>query len=224
MVQQVALALGVIGDTGRLGQRVVRAAQDRGWQVVIRGNSHDTICNGRPDVVFECARPHLTASTLQLALHHGCPLVLATSGRNPEQESMVRLAAGRISVVIARNLTRGNAIQRDLARMLSTQCGLGERVVIDRHPSTKVDSPSATAIELSKTIDCSRIEVLRYGAPVADHTIAITWPGESIEIVHRVLSLDSAIAGALEAIQAARGLGGTGLYEFQRPELRRLEE
>lgn len=218
------IALGVIGDRGRLGAKVCTAAHERGWSIVVRRNTSGTLIDAEPDVLLECARPELTNDSIDLATRYRCPLILATSGRNAAQEAMVRVASQRIAVVIARNLTRGSTLQRELAGVLAKRSGTAERVVIDRHPVTKLDSPSATARALAEAGDADRIEVLRHGAPVAEHVLAVTWAGEAIEVVHKVLTLDAAVQGAMELIQHIRTQHVPGLYEYMRPDLIKIQE
>ena len=219
-----AIALGVVGHTGRLGRGVIEAAQRLFWPVVLRRSSQTYSSNERPDVIFECARAEATPFTVDLAIEHGCALVLATSGRNAEQEAVVRSAAHVVPVVLARNMTLGHALQRGLTSILAQREQSGERTIIDRHPATKRDIPSATALHLASVFGDCKIEVLRYGSPVADHTVIVTWPGESLEITHRVASLEPAVAGAIDAIRAAKSLSGPGLYEFRRPDLISIRE
>lgn len=208
------LSIGIVGHTGRFGAQVMAAALACGWAVVLRRNRRTEWLTGSSRVIFEAASAEATARTLGTATTLGVPVILATSGQTAEQEAEVRLAAQRIPVVLATNLSRGHHLQRRLVRDAVGWAGAGEVVVIDRHPVTKQDAPSASAKALSVDADGACIEVLRHGLPVADHRVVLTWPGESLEIIHRVTSLAPAVAGALSVIEAASHLTEAGLYRL----------
>ena len=206
--------IGIIGHTGRLGRRVVEAAEARSWAVTLRRNRQGSIVTGEPSVIFESASPQATAASVDTALALNAALVLATSGRSRDDDRVVREAAARIPVVIAGNLTEGHRIQKALARLVVTMAGTAERHVVDRHCTTKKDAPSATALALHDALGEATVEVLRHGAPVADHHIILTWPDEVLEIVHRVTSLEPAVQGALTVIRRTAALDKAGLYSL----------
>ncbi|MFY7866459.1 dihydrodipicolinate reductase C-terminal domain-containing protein, partial [Roseateles sp.] len=136
--------------------------------------------------------------------------------RNPDTP-----AAGHVPVVIATNLSRGHLLHLACARFLHERSPHQmSSTVIDRHPATKRDAPSATAKRLAEAAGGAQIEILRHGNAVADHHVIYTLAGETIEIVHRVTSLEPSVLGALDLIEAASRLTRPGLYDIESPELR----
>ncbi len=91
--------------------------------------------------------------------------------------------------------------------------------IIDRHPETKKDAPSATAYRLASAVGTDRMIAVRSGPAVADHQIVLAWSGETLEINHRVTSLEAPAEGALCVIEAASRLERPGIYDLDSPEL-----
>lgn len=218
------LNIGVIGYSGKLGLRIVEAADACGWQIGLRADSKNAVRTGPVDILFECASHFATETTLMLAKDLRVPVIFATSGRTAQEEALLELHSASIPIVVARNLTIGNAIQRALARVIGARSVTAETLVVDRHPITKKDAPSATAKGLAALLRDCEIKVLREGGPVADHSIVLDWQGEQLEIVHRVMNLTPVVSGALRALEKGAALTNPGLYTWDGDEIRQLRE
>jgi 4-hydroxy-tetrahydrodipicolinate reductase len=214
------LAVGVAGHGGRLGRQVVAAIAARGWYACWRRDRQGVDARAMPAVLFDCSTVEGASQSLATARALGIPLVLATSGANWREDGEVREAAQHIPVVLATNLSRGHVLQLAIARLLAARPGGATRItVLDRHPVSKKDAPSATAKLLAEAVGTGCITAVREGKPVADHQVILEWPGEVLEITHRVTSLDAPVQGALAAIGAAAQLERPGLYDLESPEL-----
>jgi len=208
--------IGIIGYTGRLGSGLMTAARARGWRITLQRNSTIDLLIGSPKVIFEAARPAATLHTIATAKKLGAAIVLATSGRDSSQEKLLLDAARHVPVIKATNLSRGHQLQLAITAMTASYANTCEWQVLDRHPATKLDSPSASAKALSLAAGGAPIQVLRTGDPVADHHVLLSWPGETLEIIHKVNSLAPSISGALNIIEAASKLLEPGLYEYEK--------
>jgi 4-hydroxy-tetrahydrodipicolinate reductase len=172
-----------------------------------------------PAVLFDCSSVEAAPQTIEAALALGVPLVLATSGVDWSSHPVALAAATQIPLVIASNLTRGHALMMRMARLLAGEQPGARVTVVDRHPPTKKDAPSATAFQLAGACGTDNIVCLRSGVPVADHQLVLAWPGETLEITHRVTSMDAPVQGALAALERAARLTRPGLYCLDSPEL-----
>ena len=173
-----------------------------------------------PAVLFDATGAEAVPDTIEAAIGFGVPLVLATSGAEWAAHALVRAAATQIPVVIAPNLARGHALMMQLARLIGAGGVEGAQLsVVDRHPPTKKDAPSATALRLAGACGTDRIVSLRAGQPVADHQLVLKWRGETVEITHRVSSMEAPVHGALAALEQAARLCAPGLYSLESPEM-----
>ena len=214
------LALGIAGHTGRFGSQVLLAAERRGWTTCWRRNRAGVESFAVPAVLFDCTNADAVPDTIEAALAFGVPLVVATSGADWPAHPRIAAAATRIPVVIAANLARGHQLMMSVARLIGAGPHPGAALtVIDRHPSTKKDSPSATALRLAAATGTDRIVALRAGPPVADHQVVLAWEGETLEINHRVTSLQAPVNGALCAIERAARLTRPGVYSLDSLEM-----
>ncbi len=214
------LAFGIAGHTGRFGKQVLLAGERSGWTPCWRRNRAGIESFAVPAVLFDCSSADAVPDTVEAALAFGVPLVLATSGADWPAHPRVAAAATRIPIVVAANLARGHQLMMRVARLIGAASHPGAALtVIDRHPSTKKDSPSATALRLAAASGTDRIVALRAGPPVADHQVVLSWEGETLEINHRVTSMEAPVQGALWALERAARLTQPGVYSLESPEL-----
>lgn len=215
-----SLAIGLAGHTGRFGREVLAAVDRRGWFTCWRRNRTGIQSSAMPALLFDCSAPESVPQSIDTALALGIPLVIATSGVDWRRLPRVQFAAARVPIVIASNLSRGHLLQMTIARLVAARPDADMRVmIVDRHPETKKDTPSATAYRLAGAVGADRMIAVRSGPPVADHQIVLAWAGETLEINHRVTSLEAPAEGALCAIEAASRLERPGIYDLDSPEL-----
>lgn len=123
---------------------------------------------------------------------------------NPSATTLAKLRAlsRRVPVAVAANLSplhwvhsRATALSCDLL----AAAGIATRAtVVDRHPPTKRDAPSATARVLAESIpEPVTVVSERAGGPVSDHRVVLTATGETYELSHSVRDLRLAASGAL---------------------------
>ncbi len=261
MSQRVAIA----GSSGRMGRALLEAiaqspdfrlkaaleradspflGKDAGEIIgspngVLIGADVDTALDGC-DVLIDFTRPEGTLRHLESCLRHGVRMVIGTTGFSQEQKQRIELAARRISIVMAPNMSVGVNLLFKLLETAARVLTDGYDIeIIEAHHRHKVDAPSGTALRMGEVVAATLNRDLRshavYGREgvtgdrkattigfatvrggdiVGDHTALFAGTGERVEITHKA---SSRATFALGALRAARYLAGKnqGLYDMQ---------
>jgi len=194
------------------------------------------------------AKPQVVVdfTTFEASVHHaevcaarGVSLIVGSTGFTPEARERMRLAAGRIPIVLSPNMSVGVNVVFELVRQAAKVLGDAYDVeIVEMHHRRKKDAPSGTAVRLAeiaaealardpaKDLAYARhgmigerppreigVQALRGGDVVGEHTVFFVGEGERIEITHRATSREQFARGAL---RAARWIAGKppGLYDM----------
>ena len=203
-------AVGVIGATGRLGTAILKYLEGNGIRVVLTASAKVGWQGDRvPDVLVDASSPTAWRAVSGYCRRHRVALVECVSNLSARQCEELSLLAQRVPVVRATNLALGNHIQRQavtwLATLLRPLADQIEATVWERHPTTKVHEPSATATELAELWTGAAISSRRSGLPVSEHEFTLTLPGQTFTLHHHVSDLSAAAAGALAALHWTTG-------------------
>ena len=197
------------------------------------------LCAGA-DAVIDFTRPELTAEHAAHAAANSCALVVGTTGLDDAQQAAIELAAKRIPVLQAANMSIGVNLLLGLVEQVARTLDADYDIeVVEMHHRHKVDAPSGTALALglaaARGRDVSLDDVadkvrdgiigprgrgdigfatLRGGDVVGDHTVMFAGIGERIELTHKASTRDVFAQGA---IRAASWLAGkpAGLYSMK---------
>lgn len=201
------MRIGIIGSSGRLGGALAAACQRTGLPVVAALDRGGLVETAVPSVVFDTSSATMFESTLQLVDRWQAALVYCVSVLPPEHRRLLDGLAERLPVVLATNLSPGHWIQARLTRqlaMLVKRCDLeANAAVYERHPRTKRDRPSASAMQLAQawqqhaSTAVGEVVSLRYGPAVSSHRVHLDLAGESLSISHEVSDLSAAAKGGL---------------------------
>ncbi len=192
------------------------------------------------DVLIDFTFPDLTLENLAFCSRHGKGIIIGTTGMTDAEKEQVRIAAEKIPVVFAPNMSVGINVMLDLLHKAASVLGDDYDVeIIEAHHRHKKDAPSGTALRLGEVVadalgrdlrECavygregftgerSRSEIgfetIRAGDVVGDHTVLFATMGERIEFTHKA---SSRMTFAKGAIRAARWLQNrpAGLYDMQ---------
>jgi 4-hydroxy-tetrahydrodipicolinate reductase len=259
----MALGLIVCGVGGRMGGAVVRSIRESaGVELLaaidkpgsgrlgkdageISGAGHlgvhvtDSIepCL-RPNVVIvDFTEPQASLAHVKLAAKNATPIVIGTTGFNPDQLAEIKAQAVETPILVSANMSLG-------VNLLISLVGKGAKVlgddyeveIIEAHHRFKKDAPSGTALALGRSVaqalnrDLDQVAVsgragitgerskkeiallsVRAGDIVGEHTVIFGGIGERLEFIHRAHSRDTFARGA---IRAARWLAKQkpGLY------------
>ncbi|GAA3454872.1 dihydrodipicolinate reductase C-terminal domain-containing protein [Dactylosporangium matsuzakiense] len=188
-------AVGVLGGHGRFGSRIVGALRERG----VAAHPLDGGAGPVPPVIVDASSPS-GLDTVVAAVERGARgVVSCVSGIPADGQARLRALAARVPVIVVANASVGSHLQLAVARLLAWSPLLdgydAAWSVVDRHPATKRDAPSATAVRLADAVRSGHTDVTirsdRHGEPVADHTLVLEFGSESLRIAHSVRSLDN---------------------------------
>jgi len=259
----MTLKLGINGAAGRMGQRLIAlASADPDLKIVAAieypshlklGTDAGTIAGvgeiGVPlsadlpkdiDVVIDFSVPLATDSIVVRCLERKIPIVVATTGLEPEQREVIHAAAGGIPILWAPSMSLAVNLAMQLsesaAKALKDHPSGADVEIIERHHRFKEDAPSGTALKFGEIIasvmgqkDVAHgrsgrpgqrphgeigYHALRTGDNPGEHTIVFGLLGETLEITVKATNRDCYAHGALAA---AKFLAGKppGLYSMK---------
>lgn len=195
-----------------------------------------------PTVVVD-AMIDFSTPTGTLALAGPCrdrkiPLVVGTTGFEPDQKAEIEALASTIPVLISPNMSRAvNLLFRLAAEAARAIGGSADIEIVERHHHFKKDAPSGTALRLADVIGQAigsgtdrykfgrqgitgdrpkgeiGIHALRTGDNPGEHTVVFGLMGECIELSHRALNRDGFARGAIDAARFLKGKPA-GLYSM----------
>ena len=174
------------------------------------------------DVLIDFSSPSGAESIAVACRSRGIPILVGTTGLEPEQRRSIEAAGEAIPVLIAPNTSRAVNLLFKLAGDAARALGPSADVeIVERHHRLKKDAPSGTAIRLADVIanetgatrrahgrsgvvgerprDEIGIHALRTGDNPGEHTVVFGLMGECIELSHRALNRDGFARGALDA-------------------------
>ncbi len=161
--------IGVLGCSGRVGSLIVREIREQrfGESVALAGGTvrapapadfftttdADALFS-RANVLIDFTTPEATAKHVWLAAKHHKPLVIGTTGLNPQQAQEIRDAANETSIVYAANMSVGVNLLLALVEQAAASLGPEWDIEIaETHHRYKVDAPSGTALALGKAAE-----------------------------------------------------------------------
>ena len=226
------IRISLIAPNGRMGKSIAKAAaEDPGF----------VIDQDHADVLVDFSAPDALRASLDRAIAGGTPILVGTTGLQPEHHAAIEEAAKTIAVIQAPNTSLGINLLRDLVEQATARLGPDWDIeILEMHHRHKVDAPSGTALMLGQSAakgraatiqDLSRFDrigehpharergtigyaSLRGGSVAGEHVVILATEGERIELGHRA---DSRMIFARGALAAARFLAGkpAGLYTMR---------
>ena len=242
------IRVGVNGAGGRMGRRIVAlthadpalevtaavdaeasglVGQDVGELAGIGaiGVAVSTTLAENVDVVIDFSTPKGLSNIATACHERSIALVAATTGLEPEQQTVVDSVAEVAGLIVAPNMSLAvNLVMKlaaDAARALANSPGGVDVEIIERHHRFKEDSPSGTALKFGELIaaemgqtnhvhgregrigqrpsDEIGYHALRTGDHVGEHTIVFGMIGETIDLTVRGQTRDSYAYGAVAA-------------------------
>ncbi|GGO74507.1 4-hydroxy-tetrahydrodipicolinate reductase [Bowmanella pacifica] len=192
------------------------------------------------DVMIDFTLPGALEANLSWCVAQNKPVVIGTTGLNPQQFDVLQQAAKQIPVVFAANYSVGVNLMLNLlkqtARVMGHSCDIE---IWEAHHRNKLDAPSGTAMAMGEAIadelnwDLNQCAVygreghtgvrpqqqigfatIRAGDVVGEHTAMFADIGERIELTHKA---SSRLTFAKGAVRAALWLKDkpAGLYNMQ---------
>ena len=217
-------SVGIVGHTGRLGSAIETVLCHLDFQVQQRRNTSVHDARGTVDVVIDASAPAGLERTLSMCGSNHAALIYCVSSISAKDRESLLSYSRSAPVVMAPNLSYGHWLQLQLLEVAAASLAVMPMEpyvsVLERHPHTKIDRPSASAVQLAERWGASygvpvpEVASYRAGPRVSGHRVDIDLAGESLSIHHEVGDLRSAARGAaLLAGWAAKQ--PAGLYDSQ---------
>jgi 4-hydroxy-tetrahydrodipicolinate reductase len=244
------MKLAIHGAAGRMGQRVTAlASQDKRFKIVaaLESANHPllgkdagliagvgeigiplgVVGESNADVVIDFSVPDAAVAVVAHCIEFSRPLVIATTGLEPEQQEYVRKSAKKIPIVWSPSMSTAVNVAMKLTEIASAalrELPTGVDVeIIERHHRYKEDSPSGTALKfgqiVAEVMDIDQHTHGRSGRPGArprneigyhavragdnpgEHTIVFGMLGETLELRVAASNRDCYAQGALLAAE-----------------------
>lgn len=226
-------SVAVVGASGKLGTLVCRLiTESDDFEIAARlGSRSDLSEILAADIVVDVSLPSVSKSVLEFAVQNGKSVLIGTSGWSSERIEKVRPlieAHPEVNVIFVSNFSLGSALSAHLATLAAKHFDSIE--IIEAHGSTKVDSPSGTAVNTAEKIAAARdndvqaphadqrargqlvggvpVHSLRMDGVVAKQDVIFGGDGETVTITHTTFSNRSYEAGILAAMRALRTHSG----------------
>lgn len=228
------------GISGKMGQNIYRLAkEDPSWINIEGMNSkkNPEELENKPHVVIDFSHPTAIGDVLDYCLKNSLPLVIGTTGYDPEEIMMIKEASGRIPILQATNMSMGMNLMFLLVEQIAA--ALKDKVdieVIEAHHNRKKDAPSGSAVTILQSIErglgqtvkkqhgregqCPRekgeigVHAIRGGNIVGLHEAHFINDLESIKLVHEAHDRSVFAQGALTAAKFIADKG-IGLYSMR---------
>jgi 4-hydroxy-tetrahydrodipicolinate reductase len=181
----------------------------------------------KADVVIDFSLPEAVDKTIDYCIKNNVALVLGTTGLSAQQQEKLSVAAGKIPVVCATNMSVGMNTLFSLAGKVASMLGDDYDIeIVEQHHRFKKDAPSGSALTLAKNIcnvtgrpypdslvngragkDAQRakgqigIHAVRAGDIVGIHSVIFSTMGETVKLEHTAHSRDTFARGALRAAE-----------------------
>ena len=191
------------------------------------------------DCLIDFTRPEGTLLHLAYCVEHGINMVIGTTGFDEAGKAAISVAAQKIGIVFAPNMSVGVNVTMKLLELAAKSFAQGYDIeIIEAHHRHKVDAPSGTALKMGEVIasalgrDLNDVAVfarqgvtgerdpssigfsaIRGGDIVGDHTVLFAGTGERIEITHKSSSRATYANGSLRAAHFLQQRGA-GLFDM----------
>ncbi len=155
------------GCNGKMGRAVTACVDARCDCAVVAGVDLNTEshagypvyanprnCMAQPDAVIDFSHPSALDKTLEYAIEHKIPAVIATTGYSEAQIAQIHAAAKSIPVFFTANMSLGINLLAELCKKAAQVLGDEFDVeIIERHHNQKLDAPSGTALMLAHAVE-----------------------------------------------------------------------
>jgi 4-hydroxy-tetrahydrodipicolinate reductase len=214
---------------GKMGQVIERIALERGHEIVLKKDEHNTYEGlSNADVAIDFSIPTAAVSNISNCFNVNVPVISGTTGWLAHFDEMVDLCNEKNGAFISSsNFSLGVNIFFELNEYLAKMMSKLDNYSIgmeEIHHTQKLDAPSGTAISLAKgviensdftnwTLDKPKageihIEAKRIGTVPGTHTVTYNSAVDAIEIKHAAHNREGFALGAVIAAEWIVGKHG----------------
>jgi 4-hydroxy-tetrahydrodipicolinate reductase len=226
------IRISLFAPNGRMGKAIAKAVSE---------GSNFLIDQEHGDVLIDFSTPEALRGSLDRATSAAIPILVGTTGLQPEHHAAIEQAAKSIAVIQAPNTSLGINLLRDMVEQAAARLGPDWDIeILEMHHRHKVDAPSGTALMLGQSAAKGRGSTLqelsrfgrisehpharepgtigyaslRGGSVAGEHLVIFAGNGERIELGHRAESRMIFARGALAAAEFLLGKPA-GLYSMR---------
>jgi 4-hydroxy-tetrahydrodipicolinate reductase len=226
------IRISLIAPDGRMGKAIANAVGE---------DNRFALDQDHGDVIVDFSAPDALRRSLDRAIAANVPILVGTTGLQPDHHAMIAEAAKSVPVIHAPNTPLGVNLLRQLVEEATSRLGPDWDIeILEMHHRHKVDAPSGTALMLGQAAakgrgstvqELSRFDrisehpharepgtigyaSLRGGSVAGEHVVILATEGERIELGHRADSRRIFARGALAAVGFLFGKP-PGLYTMQ---------
>jgi 4-hydroxy-tetrahydrodipicolinate reductase len=229
-------AIGILGVSGRMGRAIGNAAATVSVPIAggidreggVHGDHADAAALAKAsDVLVDFTAPDALNEHLDAAVAAGTPIVIGTTGLQPEHHALIDAAAKTIPLIQTYNTSIGINLLRGLVEEAARRLGPEWDIdIVEMHHRHKLDTPSGTALLLGASANIGRgaangrdrnrfdrmqdgpharedggiyYASLRGGSVAGDHQVIFATDGERIELGHRAENRSIFAKGAVKA-------------------------
>ncbi len=237
------------GANGKMGKVIQDVVSSRNDCEIVAGVDLNTESKSFPiyssiskvkeigDVVIDFSNPVVLDSLLSYSKENKTPLVIATTGFDENQKSLIKESAQVCPIFFTYNMSMGINLLATLAKKAVSVLGSDFDIeIIEKHHNQKIDAPSGTALMLADAI-CEEIDnpmtyeydrhskrekrskneiglhAVRGGTIVGEHDIMFCGRDEIITLSHSARSKEIFAVGAVNAAIYMTGKSA-GLYDM----------
>ena len=235
------MKIAINGAAGRMGKMLVSLAEGAGMEVIAKVDVLDGYDKSWPEGVegvIDFSHHSAIKATMAEAVKRNIPCVIGTTGLTADEQSCVDEAAKVIPIVQSGNYSLGVNLLLEMAKKAAAVLGPEYDVeIVEMHHKHKTDAPSGTALMLAKSVAEGRnvapdfiygrsgetgerpqgeiaVHALRGGSVIGDHTVMFAGDVERVELVHKAQGREAFAAGALKALEWAKGKKA-GIYTMR---------
>lgn len=235
------MKIAIVGAAGRMGQMLVKLAKSTALEVISKidiAEGYDKEWADEVEGVIDFSFHTAVPAAIKKAAEKGIAYVIGTTGLTAEEQAVVNEAAKKIPVVQSGNYSLGVNLLLGLVKKAAEILGPEYDIEItEMHHKHKKDAPSGTALMLAKAAAQGRdtsedfvygrkgetgerpageiaIHALRGGSVIGDHTVMFAGDLERVEFTHKAQGREAFAAGALRALEWAKGKN-PGIYTMR---------
>ena len=147
-----------------------------------------------------------------MCLAKSIPLVIGTTGHSFLELDLIEKASLEIPIFKAANFSVGIATLKAMHSLLKTPPLFFD--IIEKHPASKKDAPSGTALELAHLFQDAKIHSIRSHNFEFSHECLLSFGSEEICIRHTSFNREPFAKGALKAAKFLVNMP-KGLYNME---------
>ena len=187
---------------------------------VVLSDSAD--CLSGVQALIDFSAPGASLAIAEICAKRGIPLVIGTTGLEPDQKDTLQELSDSIPLLVSPNVSRAVNVLMALVRQAARLLPDADVEIMERHHKFKKDAPSGTALRLAEIVagqigvgpeafahgregitgDRPKgqigLHALRTGDNPGEHTVVFGLMGECVELSHRALNRDGFARGSID--------------------------